>query len=472
MKPILLQSTAWWCALLAATLPFLLGCQSEAVTIEPMPRTPLIEQADRAVFAHVMVSFRTPPDDGHWRGWNHSNKLVNHDPNQLDEAGRRDIASTYYPSIGPYDMTDPDLVEYHCQLASMAGIDGFMFDLGYFIEPDTGEPTWRVESMRLYREAMARYGLQAVLIYEDKYHWIYNDTISTREAAVAGAVSDMENWLDLFAPIQYTIGRRPLMGLFSYGHQTNEKGEGRLKPAELQTWLQGFPEAERPIVVTQWLREEHFGILNGQFEWMHMIKPPEKHPYRKIGSVAITEDLLQRKRTDAARNIQRGDANFHLPSAWVGFDDKGVMGWGAGRRVTPREHGAQYRATWEAGLASGLPVTQIVTWNDWFEGSNIEPAVEFGTRYLEQTREYTAKWHGRAPAPADFRLPIWIYKIRKSTNDAEHLAAMDRASRALRQGQLADAAELVEPLARQFRVDEAIWWQPPSILNLQSSHAP
>ena len=38
----------------------------------------------------------------------------------------KDIASTYYPSIGPYDTADPDVAEYHVLLAKAAGIDGFM----------------------------------------------------------------------------------------------------------------------------------------------------------------------------------------------------------------------------------------------------------------------------------------------------------------------------------------------------------
>src|SRR5579862_7622511 len=38
----------------------------------------------------------------------------------------KDIASTYYPTIGPYDTTDPHVAEYHVLLAKAAGIDGFM----------------------------------------------------------------------------------------------------------------------------------------------------------------------------------------------------------------------------------------------------------------------------------------------------------------------------------------------------------
>ena len=38
----------------------------------------------------------------------------------------KEIASTYYPSIGIYDVADPLVAEYHVLLAKAAGIDGFM----------------------------------------------------------------------------------------------------------------------------------------------------------------------------------------------------------------------------------------------------------------------------------------------------------------------------------------------------------
>jgi hypothetical protein len=70
--------------------------------------------------------------------------------------------------------------------------------------------------------------------------------------------------------------------------------------------------------------------------------------------------------------------------------------------------GKTYEETLERALKSGADVVQLVTWNDWGEGTMIEPSVEFGYRDLEATqrlrrrhRENTLSVHAE-----DLRLPV------------------------------------------------------------------
>ena len=42
--------------------------------------------------------------------------------------GRRQIASHFYPLIGPYDSNDPHGLEYHLLLMKLSGIDGVIVD--------------------------------------------------------------------------------------------------------------------------------------------------------------------------------------------------------------------------------------------------------------------------------------------------------------------------------------------------------
>jgi hypothetical protein len=54
---------------------------------------------------------------------------MNHfDPERSDPTGRQDIATQYYPLIGPYDSADPDVLPYHTLLMRVAGIDGVIAD--------------------------------------------------------------------------------------------------------------------------------------------------------------------------------------------------------------------------------------------------------------------------------------------------------------------------------------------------------
>ena len=42
--------------------------------------------------------------------------------------GKRDIASYYYPSIGPYATNDDRVLDYHFELMKLAKVDGIILD--------------------------------------------------------------------------------------------------------------------------------------------------------------------------------------------------------------------------------------------------------------------------------------------------------------------------------------------------------
>jgi len=50
------------------------------------------------------------------------------DPDTVNVSGERQIASWYYPLIGPYDSSDPAVLEYHVLLMKLAGVDGVIVD--------------------------------------------------------------------------------------------------------------------------------------------------------------------------------------------------------------------------------------------------------------------------------------------------------------------------------------------------------
>src|ERR1700710_2917348 len=63
------------------------------------------------VYAHIMPWFQTPQTlGGSTYGWHWT--MNNRNPNIIDSSGQRQIASNYYPLTGPYDSTDPNIIEY------------------------------------------------------------------------------------------------------------------------------------------------------------------------------------------------------------------------------------------------------------------------------------------------------------------------------------------------------------------------
>ena len=134
---------------------------------------------------------------------------------------------------------------------------------------------------------------------------------------------------------------------------------------------------------------------------------------------------------------------FFIPDAFPRFDDfykdAGVQ---PGYPKIDDKIGQTYRQTLARALQSKASIVQIATWNDWGEGTQIEPSVEFGYRDLEATQELR-KTYWKTPSlytSADLRLPVLWYNLRKnSAGDA-------KVSKALAQ---------VFPLVANGKMDEA-----------------
>lgn len=77
-----------------------------------------------------------------------------------------------------------------------------------------------------------------------------------------------------------------------------------------------------------------------------------------------------------------------------GFDDRRLDDRTGRRPVTTRRGGRTYRDLWRAASAAGPDWMLIVSWNEWFEASEIEPSVEHGRRELETTAEMAGRFRG------------------------------------------------------------------------------
>ena len=84
--------------------------------------------------------------------------------------------------------------------------------------------------------------------------------------------------------------------------------------------------------------------------------------------------------------------HIYVATVSPGFDDTALRG--DANPVVPRgENGERYLATWAAARAAAPDWIMITSWNEWFEGTSIEPSVEFGDLALRQTAEQAAAFH-------------------------------------------------------------------------------
>ena len=122
------------------------------------------------------------------------------------------------------------------------------------------------------------------------------------------------------------------------------------------------------------------------------------HPY----SIAWSGDPAGTLATYGQRTHDKA-AQLGAPKLWVpvimpGYDDRNT---GRGDAyVRDREDGRYYERTFAAALASQPDWAIIVnSFNEWAEGSMIEPSVTYGDKYINLTRGFADRYHAYSPAP-------------------------------------------------------------------------
>jgi hypothetical protein len=73
--------------------------------------------------------------------------------------------------------------------------------------------------------------------------------------------------------------------------------------------------------------------------------------------------------------------------------------------VRDRENGNYYRETWHAAFSTYPDWIMITSWNEWPEGTMIEPSVTYGNLYLDITRQFAAQFKSGLPTPTPTNTP-------------------------------------------------------------------
>ena len=121
------------------------------------------------------------------------------------------------------------------------------------------------------------------------------------------------------------------------------------------------------------------------------------HPY----SISWSPDPAGQLASYASRTRAMGPEKLWVATVMPGYDDT-RLGRGAAGYARDRQGGAFYRKTWEGAIATRPAMVSITSWNEWPEGSQIEPAQSYGDLYLQITRQYSDRYKagGGAPTPA------------------------------------------------------------------------
>ncbi len=368
--------------------------------------------------AHYMPWYGTREARGQW-GWHWT---MNHfDPDRIKGDGEREIASHDYPLMGVYDSGDPAALECQVLLMKFAGIDGVIVDW-YGTGTGLDFPA-NHENSQILGVWLKRAGLKLAVCYEDQaLGQAIKAGVLRPDEVVPQAVRDFKwlekNWFS--EPNYVQINGRPVVLVFGPQHLQRAQWGTVLGGLQQRPWLYGLPHLAAETG------------MDGIFGW-----PPVE------GGKVVPPERWKRELEELHGRASKGEKV--VPPVFPGFKDiYQRAGVHDSYGTISARNGATLAET--AGLAakSTAPIIQIATWNDYGEGTVIEPTRSRGYRSLELLqRQRGVRQYG----PADLRLPVMLCQLRRRAAPVELL---DKASELLFNGKCIEAEALLAKAAAQL----------------------
>jgi hypothetical protein len=390
----------------------------------------------KPLMVYYMPWFVAKPYSATW-GWHWT---MNHfDPDHINASGEREIASWYYPLIGPYDSADPIVLEYHVLLMKLAGIDGVIVDwYGSDNYADYAANNTRTAALFRYTR---KAGLEFSLCYEDQtIQQEINGGYLNATAAVAHAQQTV-----LFLQNNY-------FGDSSYLRWSNAPVLLNFGPQYFKTnsqWQAIFSVLGAGNAPAFFTEDNRLAAGIGAFDWppMWLSQAPGTGG---VLSVAALEAYL----SGFEQNGSLWPA--YVSSAFPRFHDiyqkTGVRSyWG----YLGDRNGDTLRETLGRALTNASIIAQIVTWNDFGEGTVVEPTHEYGYQDLGIIQDYRRQYldPGFSRHTNDLDLVFRLYNLRRkyATNSTAN-AELDRVFTNIVAGDLTAASlRLIELESGQSR---------------------
>jgi Glycosyl hydrolase family 99 len=293
------------------------------------------------------------------------------------------VLALYYPWYGldtwadpvlsdtptePYFGTDPDAIARHVGWAKDAGIDVLV---SAWFGPADNNPT--ESAFRTLLDAAATQGMHAALMSETDNPAFFPSYGAQRDA-LAYALS-----VHAQHPAYLRQDGRPVVfvwrprGIVAGGARANRDG-----PAAVQAWRQLRDEVD-PDRGAVWIAETetpgYLDVFDGMF-------------FYNVAGLADPAGLMARL-GGAVRSV--GDDKLWIATTMPGYDDTRLLDR-RDRFAVDLGGGAFFRRTFDAAAASAPDWIMITSFNEWVEGSQIEPSVSYGSLYLDVSRELVSAW--------------------------------------------------------------------------------
>lgn len=278
----------------------------------------------------------------------------------------------------PYASAERSTIARQVGLARTAGIDVLV---SAWYGPTDNNPT--ETSFKALLDESQRAGLRAALLLETDNDQFYPD----REAMVRA----LRHFLTVHAshPAYLRIDDRPVILVWNPRTVYGADG-GRVNDrsaAAVTAWASLIREVD-PEHRGYWIAEGDYFDLLRVFDGIF--------PYSIAWSPDPAGQLASYGRTVRDRSATLGARKVWAATAMPGYDDTRIP-----RRpntfAVARENGAYYERTFQGAIDSRPDWIVITSFNEWLEGTQIEPSQTYGRRYLDLTRTLADRFRAGSP---------------------------------------------------------------------------
>lgn len=273
-------------------------------------------------------------DGAGWRHWQQNFGGLPHTPPNA-------IGASFYPSLGPYSSSDPATVDQHMAWIAEAKV-------GVVVVSWWGQGSWEDERVPLLLRSAHAHGLKVAFHlepYPGSTAWTIKDDITY----LYRRYGDHPAFYRVKWPSRYSPSGRP-RGLFYVFNA--------LAIDSLASWR----------VMLDSLR-------GGALDAFVIAQPVSPDPFKDGHFDGLyTHDVLKLDGTTFAALNRLANLSGGVFSASVGpgFDESRAVALSS--RSRSREDGSTYDAMWRRALESGAAWVNINSFNEWHEGTQIEPA--------------------------------------------------------------------------------------------------
>ncbi len=385
----------------------------------------------KTIMVYYMPWFTAKPHSQAW-GWHWTMDHFN--PDNINASGERQIASWYYPLIGPYDSSDPAVLEYHVLLMKLAGVDGVIVD--WYGSTDFLDYGLNNQATLKLFDFTRKAGLKFSICYEDQtiHHMLDGKRLAAADA-LPHAQKEIRYLQSHFFidPSYLRLKGRPV--LLNFGPQHF------LASTNWEEMFSVLHKTNQPAFFTE---DNRLAIGTGAFSWPPMWMSQAPGTGGVLSRAALKSylaDFDQKARSWPAF-ISSAFPRFHDIYQRAGVRDY----WG----YLGDRHGETLRETLSRALTNAAAIVQVVTWNDFGEGSMVEPTREYGYRDLGMLQDFRRQYLQRefTGTTNDLALAFQLYNLRRRhPTNAVVSAEMDSVFTNLITGQIRAARLQIDRLS-------------------------